>query len=323
MQIPPLLARHPASHTTESLMGYILKLTQVNGYDTPWSLFAFAGMKQSEARTAGIKVSKLAAVTNRTEEDLRSIVYSNQRNPRICCLLQHPIPSMYLRLTKPALCPFCVAEKGFIEAHWDLVFITGCPVHRKTLLTHCPKCQQPLSRFRRGLLECSCGGSFLEAKLTQLPTSDVDLLDVIRRKVLRDPLQLNYGSRIPSDQMMKLDLYEMLRVIYALGRHGLRETQTNNNFKRLEPIISSAAHILTNWPYHLFTLLGTIVDSDRTLTTGYARGPLSSISGGTGQLSRNGEDQSFLLSAVSGRYAEQFGHFSSTNQQPKPSLEGE
>jgi hypothetical protein len=272
-----LLVRHPTHDPTESLMGYILRLAQVNGYDTPWSLLTFAGMRQCEARTAGIRVSKLAAVTNRTEDDIEPIVYSNHPNPRICCLLQHPIPTMYLRLTKPALCPFCVEKKGFIEAHWDLAFMTGCPVHRIGLLTECPKCQQPLSRFRRGLLECSCGGSFLEAKLAQLPTSDADLLDVIRRKVLRDPLQLNYGSRIPSVQMMKLDLYEMLHFIYALGRHGLRGAQTNDNFKRLEPIISSAANVLTNWPSHLFTLLGTIVGSDRTPTTGYARGPLSSV----------------------------------------------
>jgi hypothetical protein len=144
MRKPSLLVRHPLPYSTESLMGYILRLAQVNGYDTPWSLLSFAGMRQCEARTAGMRVSKLASITNHAEDDFKPIVYSNHRNPRICCLLQHPIPTTYLRLTKPAFCPFCVEEKGFIEAHWDLAFMTGCPVHRIALLTECPKCQRPL-----------------------------------------------------------------------------------------------------------------------------------------------------------------------------------
>ena len=58
----PLLVRHPAPFPTESLLGYILRLTEVNGYTTPWSLFLLAQIRQHEARSTGMKVAKLARV---------------------------------------------------------------------------------------------------------------------------------------------------------------------------------------------------------------------------------------------------------------------
>src|SRR5208283_4872180 len=40
----PLLVRHPAPFPTESLFGYILRLSEENGYTTPWSLLLLAQM---------------------------------------------------------------------------------------------------------------------------------------------------------------------------------------------------------------------------------------------------------------------------------------
>jgi hypothetical protein len=71
----PLLVRHLAPLLTESLYGYILRLSEANGYTTPWSLFLLAQIRDHEARSTGMKVAKLAQVCNRPENELQSISY--------------------------------------------------------------------------------------------------------------------------------------------------------------------------------------------------------------------------------------------------------
>ncbi|MGO9515716.1 MAG: hypothetical protein ACLPND_01595 [Candidatus Korobacteraceae bacterium] len=91
-------------------------------------------------------------------------------------------------VTRPKLCPECVAEKGFIEAHFDLALMTGCPVHSWSLLSRCPGCMEPLRWFRPGLLECDCGASVRNANLPAISMAESDLLDIVRRKMLGPPL---------------------------------------------------------------------------------------------------------------------------------------
>ena len=71
----PLLVRHPAPFPTESLLGYILRLSEENGYTTPWSLLLLGRIGQHEARSTGMKVAKLAQVSNRSQTELQSISY--------------------------------------------------------------------------------------------------------------------------------------------------------------------------------------------------------------------------------------------------------
>lgn len=179
------LVRHPAPFPTESLLGYVLRLSEENGYTTPWSLLLLAGMREHEFRTSGIKVAKLAQIANRPQEALEAIAYRWPGDPlRSCRLLGHLLTPQELVLTKPKICPDCISEKEFVEAHFDLALMTGCPVHRKALLSACPTCRRPLRWFRPGLLECECGASLVGADRPAVSLAEADLLDIIRCKIL-------------------------------------------------------------------------------------------------------------------------------------------
>lgn len=88
-------------------------------------------------------------------------------------LLGHDTPFTELNAKRPSLCPECVAEKGFIEAHWDLALMTGCPVHRRLLVSHClPLCQSlalvqawTIAMQTVTLQSVLCGRDSLEIKL--------------------------------------------------------------------------------------------------------------------------------------------------------------
>src|SRR5580698_10502863 len=117
----PILVRHTPPHKTESLMGYMLRLSEENGYSTPWSLILLAGIKQNEIRTSGMSIKKLAAIANRPKSELELIAYSSPPGqPRWARLLGHPLVPTELSITDPKFCPQCVAEMGFVEAHWHL-----------------------------------------------------------------------------------------------------------------------------------------------------------------------------------------------------------
>jgi hypothetical protein len=202
----PLLVRHPAPFPTESLLGYILRLSEENGYTTPWSLFVLAQITPHEARSTGIKMAKLALVSNRSQAELQSISYRwPGDHPRSCRLLGHLLTPLELVVTRPRMCPECVAAKGFIEAHFDLALMTGCPVHRRSLLCRCPGCRSPLRWFRRGLLECDCGASLRNVSLPAISGAEVDLLDIMRRPIAADASRdyvpdLNWQAANPQSQ---------------------------------------------------------------------------------------------------------------------------
>src|ERR1035441_10224366 len=120
----PLLFRHPAPHPTESLVGYVLRLSEVNGYNSMWSVYNLAGLKQNEVRTCGFKVEKLAAIVNRSSSELDKIGFSAPPDqPRWARLLGHSVVPTDLNILTSGLCPSCVAEKGFIDAQWHLTLM--------------------------------------------------------------------------------------------------------------------------------------------------------------------------------------------------------
>src|SRR6185437_4900268 len=107
-----LLVRHPAPFPTESLLGYILRLSQENGYPTPWPVLQLSGITQHEFGRPGLKVLKLARTTGRSVAELDRLAYSPpEDHPRAARLLGHALLPKDLILDRPRLCHQCVADK--------------------------------------------------------------------------------------------------------------------------------------------------------------------------------------------------------------------
>src|SRR5271157_2534900 len=242
----PLLVRHSAPFPTESLFGYILRLSEENGYTTPWSLFLLAQIRQHEARSTGMKVAKVAQICNRPQTALQSISYRwPGDHQRSCRLLGHLLTPWELAVTAPKLCPECVAEKGFIEAHFDLALMTGCPVHRRSLLSRCSECMEPLRWFRPGLLECHCGGSLRNADLPSISGAESDLLDIVRRKILGLAAWQDYASGLPDLCLEDMSLQPLLSLVGMLGRRRM-VVDNDSDRRNAERIVFAAASVLAD-----------------------------------------------------------------------------
>ena len=274
----PLLVRHPAPFRTESLLGYILRLSEENGYTTPWSLLLLAQIRQHEARSTGMKVTKLAQICNRPQNELQSISYRWPGDrPRCCRLLGHLLTPRELVVTRPKLCPECVMEKGFIEAHFDLALMTGCPVHSRSLLSRCPGCMKPLRWFRPGLLECHCGASLRNADLPAISGAEADLLDIMRRKILGLAAGRDYASGLPGSYLEVMSLQPLLSLVGMLGRRRM-VVDNDSDRRNSQRIVFAAASVLADWPNNFFRLLREITEEMPTDSpAGVARGRLSGI----------------------------------------------
>lgn len=161
-----MLVRTPLPMATESLLGYVLRLSEQNGYDTPWRLLSLAKITRREALSLDFPISRLARLINAQANVLDAIAYSTRgKSGEIAYKILSTsfgsrVRNGTFRLSKPSFCPRCVHEKGFIEAYWDLRLVTCCPKHHSLLLTHCPRCRQAISWFRPGLLSCACGATW-------------------------------------------------------------------------------------------------------------------------------------------------------------------
>jgi len=234
-------------------------------------------MRQNEMRTTGIKVEKLAKIASRPVSELDDIAFAQSaKHQRWSRLLGHRLAPTDLNVTKPKLCPQCVSEKGFIEAHWHLELMVACPMHQCLALSTCPKCGTRLSWFRPGLLECRCGGNLQDGELPSISQAEASLLDVIRRTVLALPVPAENRASLPQDHLMKMNLRSILAVVHTLGKHRMianGSTSWNDERRAVE----KASHVLMNWPQHFIELFVDIGQTLPAATAGGVRKQFASI----------------------------------------------
>jgi hypothetical protein len=236
----------------------VLRVSEDNGYNSPWSVYRLADMRSNERKAPGVDIEKLARITNWPQEKLDLIAYSaSVGQPRWCRLLGHPVLPQDLNLTHPRFCPQCVREKGFLEAHWDLALMVACPVHQCQLASSCPECGRRLRWFRHGLLECECGGDLSNCEISSISEAEASTLDMIRRKALSSPPDQTNPTRLPQDQLMAMGLRSMLLAIRTIAKHRILADGTGGRNSAKE-IVSAAARVLVQWPANFIALLEDI-----------------------------------------------------------------
>ena len=221
-----LLLRTPDPTPHEGIFGYVLRVSEANGYDTSWHVFRHAGYEQGEMQTAGFDVQKLASILNKAPSLLAPHAYSGLTHDGLSeyRLNGHPIGRGLnlapLRLKRPAICPACVKESGFADVCWDATAFVACPAHGTHLLHCCPACSSPLRWLRPGLLTCSCGASLADAVTEPATPATIALMTILRKKIRGDAVsELNMtDGGLPTEQLLRVPLGLLLRVLAVLKK---------------------------------------------------------------------------------------------------------
>ena len=258
-----LLVRTPSPHRSESLFGYALRVSEQNGYSTPWHVLIHAGLSQRELRTAGFPVEKLAKVLGKSLEELEPIAYCERglEGGTQFKILGHPLgaglSTSPLRLNQPAFCPQCVKTDGYIDAFWDLTLAVACPIHRIRVLRSCPSCGEDLNKFRPGILQCKCGGALDKATSPEESGDLCELMGVLRgvlHRALIYPESSVYG--LPVSELQKIPFRSLIRGLSSLGAYALTVENRAADTRNPLELMKRAARILTSWPnkYHEFLI---------------------------------------------------------------------
>lgn len=258
-----LLPRHPRIRSTETILPYILRLAEENGYSTPCGILSHARI-QPATLDLSFNLTDIAQTANYAPSELFAHGYHADLADRSARLLGHPVRRQDLSLTWPKLCPECVAEKGYIEAHFDLAVMIACPVHKKRLVNICATCSRKLRWCRPGLLTCECGATISARAPVVEDNATTDLLDMIRRKALRLPPEVAYGSEIPATGLSEMSLRSILFLVAVLGRIQLNRLLAVTS-ESSEYVVPRAAKFLASWPNNYVQLL-------EEMTHGHPRG---------------------------------------------------
>lgn len=251
---------HPLPFPTEGLLGYVLRLFSLNGCRIPSSFQQLSTLSPIAFSDWMIDREQLSALTLHPTSVFKQIAIKH--GPAQYEMLGHQISSVEVRDTDAKFCPACAREKGFIQTHFQLSLMTGCPEHKRRLLSVCPACSKTVRWTRPGILECNCSHDLSDAEPLPLPDSEAALLDIVRRKTLGlDPS--SYSVAIPAANLAKMKLASLLGLIRVLGKFRLFA------FGQQEPyddaaVLSAAVGVLNYWPKCFYDLLTDLGFSYRT-----------------------------------------------------------
>lgn len=248
-----LVRPHPRSN--ESARGYVLRVSEQNGLETPRWLLPYLGEKGIPSKG----YAALKAILNRTEDlvGLRGPV-ANLADLNAPDLGNLPI--RYWNTRRPRFCPCCLAESANWRANWDLVFTVACEKHDLRLLDCCPQCQKPLSWDRSHMTKCACGFDLREAATEKTPEAAVQLAREIELR-----LETGAISQLGTIEVLRaMDLEKLLRLVWFLGAYSRNAHRKPQKIVGLETIevagamVEQAMAVLADWPAGFHRLLDEI-----------------------------------------------------------------
>lgn len=174
------LINRPAPYDDESFMGYILRLSELNYYSTPFNLVKTGvSWKDSKSDKASINdyikllssgdidLSGFSSLVEESIDTLESLRYpvvhsAIDHYPDIHEFFFYDVPSNYLRFAYPRVCVECLKEAPYHRSIWDFAPLTCCPKHKVLLTDLCPCCDMQLTWARKGIKYSQCGVDLTE-----------------------------------------------------------------------------------------------------------------------------------------------------------------
>ena len=145
----------------ESYLGFLLRLAEINSFDTPYWILKIMGAGSSTFRTYSAEASarlslRLASLSKLSVKDLEHLYNHPVRGKYLLSFFDHPVPPYLLRPGRPRVCTKCLSQSQYCRKQWDFAAITSCPTHQIMLLEKCPGCGKPITWLRRSVSRCRC-----------------------------------------------------------------------------------------------------------------------------------------------------------------------
>lgn len=254
-----LLAR-PKAYSNECLMGYLIRLSQLNGFKHIGHLLKFAGLNWKNNR---VPVHKILTGEYDLSPHFLRLGVENFLSPASFdyATFQKVIDTPYLLVKYPKVCPECLKQMGYCSYHWAFLPVVACNMHSTLLIDVYEKNGKRLSWYREKLdgNDPQCG----LLKEISLNSSS----PILQFNSYINSLFAKSTSRSDVPPVMKgLSLREALSCINFIAHYMARVRGSHFHPYQMENSYLAAIYmdvwvLLKQWPDGLYTLLSQFIDN--------------------------------------------------------------
>lgn len=251
----------------ESLVGFLIRLTEANHLNSPYTLLKLAGAKPQ--RPPQISDLPMLAFLCGCHPDqllkLFGFVQKTCDGEKAWRLADQWITKPYFVSSRTlSYCPKCLADQDYLRSIWELSLYRVCARHELQLLDQCPECGRITNWTRAHIGKCHCG--FLLKAAPRIEMNGLPLLvAALMEQALDTSFRLKAQSTLPATmirRLQKLSLDGLCKTIWLLGtcfdgtvtsrpRHAKTPAKIGNALN----VILAAGEILERWPDAFFAHL--------------------------------------------------------------------
>lgn len=252
----------------ESFMGYIIRLTEQNGYPSPSWIIQKAELNYGINHGCSFvyklpePLKAMSNLTGANITELTSITYCCPSEYKYCLFYGSTIHQSCIRLGYPKICPRCLSESPHCRRIWELSAVTTCLKHRCLLIDECPNCTRRISWSRNRVSFCLCEFDWREAKAVPVGEREIALTQHLHR--LCGLLNGNQSVKDPFQHSPILDfsLQDFLSALFFFAgvykgisaSTGIHLIPKGKN-KDIHALFTSAYYIFEDWPKSFYQFL--------------------------------------------------------------------
>lgn len=266
-----LIRREPK--LDESFIGYLLRLAEINGYQTLSWILQLAGIKRyvqtkfSFAFDDSLDLTPLVRLSGVDYTVLSSLQYLSVNNPRRkmgeYSVFGSSVSQYMIRLRYPKICPTCLIEANYARKIWELAPVTACPLHNCMLLDECPRCMKRISWGRSSVSICRCKFDWRECETSTIKAEELELVRNIHMLCNLLPSVNERDRYIGTNPLEVLDLKHFLSALFFVASQyaGIIDTKGKHlapsmRNAELHLLLCKAWKVFGNWPCSYFDFLG-------------------------------------------------------------------
>jgi hypothetical protein len=264
----------------ENLVGYILRLTELNYCKTPNWLLKFCGIGYYYAHIGTLvlvekskELSSLSRIISIDSTELLSLAcqsVNTETRPNKNLFFGSPVPRLLIRSPRLKVCPSCLRESNYIRKIWDLVPVTACPTHKLILLDKCPGCDKYITWKRKKVSVCTCGCDWRNYICDTVETSDLKVGLQIHRICnlpIRGDVAIETSDKNP---LLNLNLEHFISALFfiagqydgASNRMGVFIAPFVQN-QQLHSLVCRAFSVFEDWPNGFNSFLDWLRDRNK------------------------------------------------------------
>ncbi|WP_212125352.1 MULTISPECIES: TniQ family protein [Bacillus cereus group] len=269
-----LLAPKPLED--ESLAGYILRITDYNGYENSSWIYTMAQIKKKKivrGDAGKISLELLSNITGITERELWSMTFNDKIMDTTNVRFIRTGFKLGINLYADKICPACFNENFYQKKIWNYTVNVICPIHNLYLVNECPRCNNKISSIRKTLKKCNCG---FELKLLDHVKVEEDCISFVQffynlyYEIKTFDTQIDAIWNLKFVELINLMITIWLRIGgYNKEKRPIVDFSMQNEVEK--KIILQIYEIFTHWPHKFYAFLDKIYIRGEGLSKAFGR----------------------------------------------------